>query len=285
MPRLSLNGMKDDRRRLADLQALGSALGIQFADVALLDRALTHASASAELESETPDYEALEFLGDAVLGLAVAEYLYTNAPDRTPGEYSRMRAAVVNRRTLARVANALDLGTAIRLGRGEELSGGRRRRALLADCMEAVIGAFYLDQGLAATAEFIERVFCDDLEAALSQQQVWDYKSRLQHYCQANRMPLPAFKVVRSEGPDHCKEFEMEVTLGNGVSGRGIGLSKKEAEQKAARAALDQEGQLAEYRRRICGRRACQRVRGFLGHDHRHARQCAHGRGRGIRRR
>jgi len=238
--------MNDAIGRDEELRAFGHKLALTFSDSALFDRALTHASVAAESEQPRGDYEALEFLGDAVLGLVVAHYLYAHAPDRSPGEYSRMRASVVNRRTLARVARELEFGTVIRLGRGEELSGGRRRRALLADCLEAVIGAIYLDQGPGAAGTFIERVFAADLELALTQRQVWDYKSRLQHYCQANRMPLPAFRVVRSEGPDHRKEFEIEVTLGNGVTGRGVGLSKKEAEQGAARAALDQEGQLAE---------------------------------------
>ncbi len=238
--------MNEKGNRHEELQALGQELGLTFSDYTLFDRALTHASASVESASAEGDYEALEFLGDAVLDLTVAHFLYRHAPDRSPGEYSRMRASVVNRRTLARVAGALELGPAIQLGRGEELAGGRRRRALLADCLEAVIGALYLDQGQDAANEFIERVFAADLEMALSQRQVWDYKSRLQHYCQANRMPLPAFLVIRSEGPDHRKEFEIEVTLGNGVAGRGVGLSKKEAEQGAARAVLEREGQLAE---------------------------------------
>jgi len=238
--------MIDVGGRQEDLQALSLKLGLSFSDYTLFDRALTHASASVEADVADGDYEALEFLGDAVLGLAVAHFLYVHAPDRSPGEYSRMRAAVVNRRTLARVARELELGPAIQLGRGEELSGGRRRRALLADCLEAIIGAIYLNQGQDAASAFIERVFAEDLELALTQRQVWDYKSRLQHYCQANRMPLPAFSVVRSEGPDHRKEFEIEVTIGNGVAGRGVGLSKKEAEQGAARVVLELEGQLAE---------------------------------------
>lgn len=238
--------MNEERGRQEELEAFGVALGLKFADYALFDRALTHASASVETDDVDGDYEALEFLGDAVLGLAVARFLYVHAPDRSPGEYSRMRASVVNRRTLARVARTLEFGPAIRLGRGEEMSGGRRRRALLADCLEAVIGAIYLDKGQDAASTFIERIFADDLNMALTQRQVWDYKSRLQHFCQANRMPLPVFSVVRSEGPDHRKEFEIEVTLGNGVAGRGVGLSKKEAEQGAARAVLELEGQLAE---------------------------------------
>jgi len=236
--------MNEEGSRQEGLRALALEFGLSFSDYTLFDRALTHAS--VEAGSVNGDYEALEFLGDAVLGLAVAHYLYAHAPDRTPGEYSRMRASVVNRKTLARVARELDLGSAIRLGRGEELSGGRRRRALLADCLEAVIGAVFLEQGQDAASAFIERVFAEDLELALTQRQVWDFKSRLQHYCQANRMPLPAFCVVRSEGPDHRKEFEIEVSLGNGIAGRGVGLSKKEAEQGAARAVLELEGQLAE---------------------------------------
>ncbi len=232
----------EETGRARELRHLAERLGVQFKDWGLLDRALTHASISGETAAPVPDYETLEFLGDAVLGLAAAEHLYEVVPDRTPGEYSRMRAALVNRRCLARIARTLDLAPAIRLGKGEEQAGGRSRAALLADCLEAVIGAIYRDRGWRPAREFVERVFADEFGRAEALDRVWDYKSRLQHYCQAERIPLPVFQVVRSEGPDHRKEFEVEVLLDGEAAGLGRGLSKKEAEQDAARAALEQKG-------------------------------------------
>ena len=237
--------MLSDTARDDELRALMARLDIHFEDRAVLDRALTHASSTAETVDALRDYEALEFLGDAALGLAVAHHLFETVPDRTPGEYSRMRAGVVNRRCVAEVAGQLDIGPAIRLGKGEEQAGGRQRQALLADCLEALIGALYLDQGWEAGRAFVERVFHDVLTRELASDEVWDFKSRLQNYCQAHRIALPRFVVVRSEGPDHQKEFEIEVLVRGEAAGRGRGSTKKEAEQNAAREALEHEGQCA----------------------------------------
>ena len=212
----------------------------------LLDQALTHASIFADTQDHAGDYESLEFLGDAVLGLAVSHFLYQQAPDRTPGEYSRMRAGVVNRRCLARVASELGIAAVIRLGKGEELSGGRKRAALLADCLEALIGALYLDRGWDVARAFVNRIFESEIQRELNSDRTWDFKSRLQNYCQGERKPLPVFEVVCSEGPDHKKEFEVEVRICGVPRGRGRGLSKKEAEQNAAREALEQENPLSD---------------------------------------
>lgn len=235
--------MIEDAERVEELRTLSSRLGLGIENLALLDQALTHASITAELPRLLHDYEALEFLGDAVLGLAVAHYLFEHVPDRTPGEYSRMRAGLVNRRSLAQVAKRLDIAPAIRLGKGEELSGGRRRKSLLGDCLEALIGALYVDRGWDAALEFVARAFEEELRCEVASPEVWDFKSRLQNYCQAKHMALPEFAVVRSEGPDHRKEFEVEVALRGKPAGRGRGSSKKAAEQEAARAALEHEGQ------------------------------------------
>jgi ribonuclease-3 len=232
--------------REAELETLRDRLDLGVRDVDLLDRALTHASIQSEQSGPAYDYESLEFLGDAVLSLAVAHYLFVHAPERTPGEYSRMRAQIVNQQGLAQVAERIQIGPAIRLGKGEEMSGGRNRAALLADCLEALIGAIYLDQGLDAVTAFITRVFREELESASGTDAGWDHKSRLQHYCQAEKIPLPRFDLVRSEGPDHQKLFEVEVYLRGEPAGRGTGLSKKEAEQNAARLALLHEGLLTE---------------------------------------
>lgn len=232
--------MNLDAKRAAELLELAERLDFKIKDFALLNQALTHASVFAETKEIEQDYESLEFIGDAVLGLAVAHWLYQRVPDRTPGEYSRMRAGVVNRRSLARVARALSVGPHIRLGKGEDMAGGRDRAALLADCLEAIFGALYIDQGWETAREFIIRVLGDELEREVVSDRAWDFKSRLQNYCQARHLGLPVFNVVKSQGPDHRKEFEVEVVVQGKVAGNGRGLTKKDAEQNAARMAYEQ---------------------------------------------
>ena len=234
--------MSSDPEREEELRVLADRLGVQANNLELLDRALTHSSTSGDRQGPVRDYESLEFLGDAVLELAVSHRLFETSPERTPGEYTRMRARLVNRRSVARVARALDIAPAIRLGRGEERTGGRQRTALLADCLEALLGAIYLDRGWDAARAFAERIFEPEFERARALDDVWDFKSRLQHYCQAEHIALPRFDVVRSEGPDHLKEFEIEVIVQDEPAGRGTGSTKKEAELDAARAALKRVG-------------------------------------------
>lgn len=221
------------------LRELAVRIGIEVKDFALFDRALTHASVASEASEPIHDYESLEFLGDAVLGLAVAHHLFEAFPDRTPGEYSKMRAGLVNRRSVARAADGIGLAPYVRLGKGEELAGGRQRISLVADCLESLIAAVYLDSGWEAARAFIVRVFAQELGRAQDGDRIWDYKSRLQDRCQAKRLPLPHFSVVHSEGPDHKKEFVVEVSIAGTPQGRGRGHTKKEAEQQAARAALE----------------------------------------------
>jgi len=233
--------MTKETRRETELRALLARFQLSISDLTLYDRALTHASIEGA-EDSTYNYESLEFLGDAVLGLAVAHDLFGRIPDSSPGEYSRMRASVVNRKVVARVGTRLGIAEAIRLGKGEEAAGGRARMALVSDCMEALIGAIYLDHGWEAAHRFVLEVFAPELEHAPEAGGAWDYKSRLQQYCQAKRLPLPVFRVLRAVGPDHRKEFEVEVFLRNVHAGSGTGLSKKEAEQHAARIALEREG-------------------------------------------
>jgi ribonuclease III len=222
--------------------ALAARAGVEIHDAGLFDRALTHASLVAESADAVQDYESLEFLGDAVLGLAISHRLFEVMPDHTPGEYSRLRASLVNKGSVAKVARQLDLAPVIRLGRGEEMSGGRERTALLADCMEAFIAAVYLDSGWPAAQGLVYRLFEDVVNDAVRHDRVWDFKSRLQNYCQAQHMALPAFDVVEMAGPDHQREFEVAVRLRGREAGRGRGKSKKEAEQAAAREALENEG-------------------------------------------
>ncbi|MDZ4857874.1 MAG: ribonuclease III [Candidatus Hydrogenedentes bacterium] len=228
--------------REIELRSLTTRLELGLESIELLDRALTHASIQSEQSGPSYDYESLEFLGDAALSLAVAHYLFAHAPDRSPGEYSRMRASLVNQQCLAQVAERLQIAPVIRLGKGEEMSGGRNRSALLADCLEALIGTVYVERGWDATHRLVVSVFRAELEHATRTDTGWDHKSRLQHYCQAEKIPLPRFELVRSDGPDHQKLFEVEVILRGVAAGRGSGLNKKEAEQNAARAALTREG-------------------------------------------
>lgn len=230
--------MLDDGARSEALRAFAHALGVDIGDVELFDRALTHASIAADGPDAPPDYESLEFLGDAVLGLAAAHYLFKTLPGLTPGEYTRLRAALVNRDSVARVGAALELAPLVRLGRGEELSGGRQRRALLADCLEAFIGAVYLDSGWATARGLVERLFSAEFARAQHTAIRGDSKSRLQEFCQARQWGLPDFVVVEEAGPDHDKHFTVEVIVEGKAVGRGEGRSKKSAHQDAARAAL-----------------------------------------------
>jgi ribonuclease-3 len=235
--------MSDTERRAAEIGALAARLEIPLHDWRIFDRALTHASLAGEAGADLRDYESLEFLGDAVLGLAAAHHLYETFPERSPGDYSRMRARLVNRKCVARVALALDLAPVIRLGKGEEQAGGRQRTALVSDCLEALIGALYLDSGWEAARDFVVRVFRQEFDEVRLADVVWDFKSLLQQHCQAAGLGLPRFEVVAADGPDHDKWFEVEVSLRDAPAGRGAGRTKKEAEQQAAKEALRREGQ------------------------------------------
>jgi len=227
-----------DANRETALREFAAKIGLELPDLSLLDISLTHASFLPGRETGIRDYESLEFVGDAVLGLVVAAYLFEHLPGKAPGEYTKLRAALVNKNTVARVGRELGIASLIRLGKGEEGIGGRKRNALFADSLEAVIGAVFLSAGWEASRDFVLRCFQDDLEHVCVAPPTWDYKSMLQNHCQAKRYALPQFDVVRSSGPDHCKHFEVQVRVNDIVCGFGEGKSKKEAEQKAAYQAL-----------------------------------------------
>ena len=226
---------------MADLAALQQALGVSFNNPSLLEQALVHSSYINENPGFTPlSNERLEFLGDAVLGLVVAEKLYQDFPHFTEGEMSRLRAALVRQDTLARMARAVGLGDYLYVGRGEEASGGRHKPANLAGALEAVIAAISLDQGPATTRDFILMLFNEELQKAASQGAGVDYKSQLQELIQARQQKTPTYRVVEAVGPDHDKRFTVEVRAGDYTVGRGSGKSKKAAESEAARDALKQ---------------------------------------------
>ncbi len=224
---------------MADLIELQQSLGVSFSDLSLLEQALVHSS----YINENPGFiltsnERLEFLGDAVLGLVVAEELYWDFPQFSEGELTRLRAALVRRETLARVARAIRLGDYLYLGKGEEASGGRRKPSNLAGALEAVIAAIFLDQGLTATKESILRLFNEELERVVSRGAEVDYKSQLQELTQAEQQSVPIYQLVEAVGPAHDRRFTVEAKIGDTVLGRGSGKSKKTAEAEAARSAL-----------------------------------------------
>jgi ribonuclease-3 len=226
---------------LTDLAALQRILGISFNDLSLLEQALVHSSYINENPSLAPtSNERLEFLGDAVLGLMVAEKLYQDFPRSHEGEMTRIRATLVRRDTLARIARAIRLGDYLYLGKGEEASGGRDKPANLAGALEAVIAAIFLDQGSAITRDFILRLLNPELQKVVSQGAGVDYKSQLQELIQAREQQTPVYRVVEATGPDHDKKFTVEVRVGDTVLGRGSGKGKKSAEAEAARSALEQ---------------------------------------------
>ncbi len=219
------------------MEALAQRLGRQFSDISLLGRALAHRSWCAEVVGEESN-ERLEFLGDAVLGLVITDHIYRTYPNLPEGELAKVRAAVVNSVLLAEVAAGLDIGAWLLLGKGEDASGGREKPSILADAMEAVIGAVYLDGGWAAAAELVLALLSTHVAEAAVGPGGSDYKTRLQELVARTFDQLPRY-LVEDEGPDHAKRFYATVLIGGVPRGRGEGRSKKQAEQAAARTAWD----------------------------------------------
>jgi len=225
---------------LADLASLQKVLGVSLNNVALLEQALVHSSyVNENPELASSSNERLEFLGDAILDFVVAEKLYSDFPHLKEGEMTKLRASLVSQLTLFHVAKAIRLGDYLYLGRGEEASGGRDKPINLAGAFEAAIAAVYLDQGLAVARDCVLRLLGSEIQKAMSQGAGIDYKSRLQELVQAKRQPTPVYHIIEAEGPDHLKEFTVEVRVGGTVLGKGSGKSKKAAEGEAARTALE----------------------------------------------
>jgi ribonuclease-3 len=204
-------------------------------DPDLLRRALTHRSYAYE-NGGLPTNERLEFLGDSVLGLVVTDALYRTHPDLPEGQLAKLRASVVNTRALAGVARSLDLGRWLLLGKGEEVTGGRDKASILADTMEAIIGAVYLDRGLEGVTTMVRRLFDPLMLAATEDGAALDWKTSLQELTAARGIGVPEY-VVAESGPDHAKSFTAKALVGGELHGEGSGRSKKEAEQEAAEAA------------------------------------------------
>ncbi len=217
---------------------MSERLGRQFNDRDLLARAMAHRSWCAEVTGEQSN-ERLEFLGDAVLGLVVTDYLYRTYPDLPEGQLAQARASVVNAEALAEVAEEVGMGAALRLGKGEDASGGREKPSILSDAMEAVIGAVYLDGGWDASVELVMRLLGDRITEGAAGPGGHDYKTRLQELSARVYDELPRYRHT-SEGPDHAKRFSAVVSVNGTALGQGEGRSKKQAEQAAARMAWQQ---------------------------------------------
>jgi ribonuclease-3 len=215
-------------------------LGVKFNNLDLLTRALTHRSFVNEYDGDDPikDNERLEFLGDAILDVIVAEMLFKKFPDVSEGELTQLRAALVKTESLAMIATKFQLGEYLRIGRGEENSGGRQRVNNLCRGFEAVIGAMYLDSDLKTVEDFVMPTLNELLNYVLENNLHIDARSELQERIQASLSITPSYRIAGADGPDHAKEFHMEVTIGDVVIGTGIGTSKRAAAQEAARAAL-----------------------------------------------
>jgi ribonuclease-3 len=220
------------------LERLCERLGYRFADLALLEQALSHRSWCAESPGASSN-ERLEFLGDAVLSLVVAEHGYRTYPDLAEGALAKVRAAVVNTAALAEIGLALDLGRYLLLGRGEDASGGRSKPSILADTIEALIGAVYVDGGWAAAATLVLRLLGDRIAVAADGPGASDFKTRLQELAVQRAGELPRYEVVGS-GPDHARHYQAVVLVAGEQRGVGEGRSKKDAEQAAARQAWEQ---------------------------------------------
>ena len=220
------------------IKDLENAIGYRFQNINLLQNALTHSSyANERWHNSLMSNERLEFLGDSVLGMVVAEYLYRTFPNRPEGELTRMRADMVCEKTLAAVAGRIELGKHLMLGNGEEQGGGRNRESILADAVESVIAAAFLDGGMSAARKFIEQFIL--VEVPVKKLHNADYKTALQELVQQKKNQVLSYRLTGESGPDHDKRFDVEVSLNGNVVGIGSGSSKKRAEQMAARNALE----------------------------------------------
>ena len=217
------------------METLEAKLGYHFKDRALLENALTHSSYANENRGALGSNERLEFLGDSVLGMVTADFLFKEHPDLPEGDLTRTRAALVCEESMVEVADLLDLGAYLKLGRGEEAGGGRERPSIRADAVEAVLAAVYLDGGLVEARKIIQRFILDkETEKSASR----DYKTTLQEMVQRESGQVLTYRLTGESGPDHAKVFSVEVDLNGQKVGEGTGHSKKEAEQMAARAAI-----------------------------------------------
>ena len=224
------------------MESLEKRLDYKFKDIKLLKNALTHSSYANEVRSGVTSNERLEFLGDSVLSIIVSEHIYKNFPNMPEGELTRLRASLVCEKALCTFSRELDLGSYLLLGKGEDKGGGRERDSILADAFEAVLAALFLDGGMEVAKRHVMRFVLRELSNHI-QDSFKDYKTLLQEIIQRNPEESVSYELIGEEGPDHDKRFTVEVHLNSNVIGKGTGKSKKQAEQMAAKQALDLMGE------------------------------------------
>lgn len=227
-----------DSSRERQLEAFQTSISIRFRDHRLLHLATVHRSASNE-QLERGNNERLEFLGDAILGAVAATLLYQMMVERPEGELARVKSVVVSEASLASQALRMGLDALLILGHGEEVSGGRTKKAILADALEALIGAYYLDSGYAAAFNFVRSFLSPEIASVLQNRHQKDYKTLLQEYCQREFREYPDYRLVKRTGPDHDRMFWIEVSVAGRIYGPGVGKNKKDAEQAAAKEAFE----------------------------------------------
>ncbi len=224
------------KKELSLFQKLAS---IKFKDASLLNLAFCHRSYANESPVEVDNNERLEFLGDSVLGLVVSNWLFTHLPDMDEGDFSRIKSFVVSEESLAEIARKQRVDNFILIGKGEEFSGGRTKKALLADCMEAIFGAYYIDSGFKASVELIEHLLVPAIETVLANKHRKDYKTMLQEYAQKRYKSYPRYEVVKKTGPEHYNTFWVKVSVHKSSYGPAEGSNKKEGEQAVAKIAWE----------------------------------------------
>ena len=248
LPRKVANNQGESKR----MGSLYRSISYRFRDAALIQQALTHRSIISECAFDVVSNERLEYLGDAVLGLVVSDELYRRFPNWREGELTKAKSYVVSREILAKKAEELKLGKYLILSSGEERSGGRKRKSIISDALEALLGAVYLDGGLEKARRVICRLVLKDMDDILTHRFHFNYKSWLLEHVQAGGESFPEYRVLRETGPDHKKEFTVEVVVDGKVLGRGKGMSKKRAEQEAALKAVEYLGLLEDRREVRC---------------------------------
>ncbi|MCH3916374.1 MAG: ribonuclease III [Spirochaetia bacterium] len=225
--------------RTRELVSFQRKLGVQVEDVNMFNLAFTHRSYTNECPDATDNNERLEFLGDSVLSLSVSDWLFLNLPAKHEGDFSRIRSAVVSEDSLYEVAVQLGVGELLLVGKGERITGGKKKKAILSDCMEAIFGCVYLDQGFFVAKELIERLMVGQIQAYFSHKLVRDYKTAVQEYSQKEWKCVPEYELVKTEGPDHKRVFFMNIKLNGTVFGPASGQNKKQAQQNAAKLAFE----------------------------------------------
>jgi len=237
-----------EKKRKEDLNRFQKKIKLHFRNIELLDKAFSHKSYVNEADNSIENNEKLEFLGDAFLGFIISEYIYNQNIYLTEGSLAKIKSYVVSEKTLYKIGKEINIQEYILIGKGEEKSGGRYRKALIGDCVEALIGAYYLDSGFKAAKKFVEKLFSKEIINVEENKHEKDYKSILQEFSQKKYKIVPRYIVLKTEGPDHKKSYFVDVDIKGKIYGPGVGKSKKQAEQNVARITLNSLSLLKELK-------------------------------------